>query len=88
MNNIHYINQRVDEIKRSKRGINHKDTDYTFLADQKNGVSCHYSGEENRITYCTVSERLPVREEIIKEVLINFWDSQPEYYRDYYEDLN
>jgi hypothetical protein len=84
---MNYINDRINTIKKSKRTLNNRGKDYVFLSDQKNGIVCHYSEENKGIEYCAVSETLPIREAIVKDVIVNFWDSQPEFYRDFYEDI-
>jgi hypothetical protein len=88
MKNNDYINKKIHDIKQAKRHVIQKDTDYMFLSDSKNGVVCHYSEKINGVEFCSVSERLPINEGIVKDGMENFWDSQPEHYRNFYENLN
>jgi hypothetical protein len=88
MKNDTYINRKIHDIKQAKRHVIQKDTDYMFLSDSKNGVVCHYSKKINGVDFCSISEKFPINEGIVKEVLENFRDSQPEHYRDFYADLN
>jgi len=66
--------------------LNKKDYSDSFkkdrvdVIDEKNGVKCEYNSESNKVI-CYVLEDQGLDETVVSNVIENFWDSQPEYYR-------
>ena len=73
-------------MKTKKNLLKTLENNIVYVVDEKNGVKCEYNNDSNRVK-CYVLEDKGLDETTVNNVIENFWDSQPEYYRAEYNIL-
>jgi len=67
-------------MKTKKSLLKTLENNIIYVVDEKNGVKCEYNNDSNDVK-CYVLEDKGLDETTVSDVIENFWDSQPEYYR-------
>ncbi len=73
-------------MKTKKSLLKSLENNIVYVVDEKNGVKCEYNNDSNKVK-CYVMEDKGLDDTIVSDVIENFWDSQPEYYRAEYNIL-
>ena len=73
-------------MKTKKSLLKTLENNIVYVVDEKNGVKCEYNNNSNKVN-CYVLEDKGLDEKTVSDVIENFWDSQPEYYRAEYNIL-
>ncbi|MFW6263365.1 MAG: hypothetical protein ACOC34_04960 [Thermotogota bacterium] len=73
-------------MKTKKSLLKSLENNVVYVVDEKNGVKCEYNNDSNKVK-CYVMEDKGLDDTIVSDVIENFWDSQPEYYRAEYNIL-
>lgn len=72
-------------MKTKKNLLKTLENNIVYVVDEKNGVKCEYNNDSNKVK-CYLEDK-GLDETIVNDVIKNFWDSQPEYYRAEYNIL-